>query len=113
MRTLHTKKCKFCNKVFKTFDESLEFCNISCRFKFEAENEKELDFGKEIEKELRLENSLEKKLLCILCGWEFTPKNNSQLCCSKECSHTLQKQRARKNAIIRYYRKKNEEIEYD
>ena len=102
MRTLYTKKCKFCKKVFKTFDESLEFCNISCGFKYEVENEKELNFGKEIEKKL-----------CILCGWEFTPKNSSQLCCSKECSHKLQKQRARKNAIIRYYRKKNEEIEYD
>ena len=102
MRILHTKKCKFCNKVFKTFDESLEFCNISCRFKYEALNEKEMYFGSEIEKKF-----------CILCGWEFTPKNNSQLCCSKECSYNLQKQRARKNAIIRYYRKKNEEIEYD
>lgn len=102
MRILYTKKCKFCNKVFKTFDESLKFCNISCKFKYEAENEKELDFGKEIEKKL-----------CILCGWEFIPKNSSQLCCSKECSHNLQKQRARKNAIICYYRKKNEEIDYD
>ena len=112
MRTLYTKKCKCCNKTFNTFDNNIEFCNLSCKFLYESQTDEDLEFGKEIENECIKENNLKKKL-CILCGWEFMPKHKNQLCCSKECSYNLQKQGARKKALINYYRKKNEEKEQE
>ena len=43
MRTLYTKECKHCHKKFKTFDNSMEFCNFACEFDYQQPTEEDIE----------------------------------------------------------------------
>lgn len=97
MRTLYTKECKHCHRKFKTFDNSMEFCNSACEFDYQQPTKEDIETGKEIINELKLPSKL-----CLICNWEFIPKHKNQLCCCNECSMIHQRNLARKNYHYKY-----------
>lgn len=66
------KKCEYCGVLFidNTRNKNKKYCNSKCYKNSKLNRQKKLLFKS-----------------CKICGSEFTPKSNRQLCCSELCSY--------------------------
>lgn len=78
MRQKIKKECKNCGKIFITFDESVEFCNLGCKEDYANPPMGAIPESKRAK-------LLEKK--CIVCGKVFLTKRYDKIYCSNKCGN--------------------------
>ena len=86
-------KCKHCNKIRHSHDESMEFCSTSCKAKLEYYEKMSLVSSRVQRQKSQLKNHI--LYPCVGCGAETSNRKY----CSIECSRSVKNKAAREKTL--------------